>query len=60
MNFIMLLVWAHSRFPPPHFEHALHLVNQGLHRSGAKMDVLSLLINCCAGPETQWLNIAGS
>ena len=56
----MLLTCAHSRFPPPHFERALHLVNQSLHHSRAKLDVFSLLINSCAGPETQRLNVAGS
>ena len=60
MNFIVLLACTYSRFPPLHFEHALHLVNQGLHHSGAKTDVLFSLINYCAGPETQWLNVAGS
>ena len=60
MNFVMLLACTHSRFPPLHFERALHLVNQGLNHSGAKMDVLRDLINSCAGPETQWLNVAGS
>ena len=60
MNFIIPLACAHSRFPPPHFEHALHLVNQGFHRSGAKTDVLHSLIDSCAGPETQRLNIVGS
>ena len=60
MNFIMRLVYTHSQFPPPHFEHALHLVNQGLHCSEAKTDVLRSLINSHAGPETQWLNVAGS
>ena len=48
----------HSRFPPPHFECALYLVNQCLHHSGVKMDVLRSLINSCSGPETCWLNVA--
>ena len=43
-----------------HFERAFQLVNQGLHHSEAKMDILFLLINSRAGPETQWLNVAGS
>ena len=60
MNFVMPLACAHSWFPPPHFERALHLVNQGFHHSGAKMDVLCSLIDYHAGPETQWLNVAGS
>ena len=37
----------HSQFPPPHFERALHSVNQVFHRSGAKTDVLSF---------TNWLS----
>ena len=50
----------HSRFPPPHFERALHLFNQGLHHSKAKIDVFYSLINSCAGPETQRLNVVDS
>ena len=60
MNFIMLLACAHSWFPPPHFERILHLVNQGFHHSGARIDVLCSLINSCAGPKTQRLKIVGS
>ena len=60
MNFVMPLVCAHSRFHPPHFECALHSVSQGFHHSGAKTDVFHSLIDYCAGPETQQLNIAGS
>ena len=60
MNFVMPLACAHFRFPPPHFEHALHLVNQGFHHSRAKMNVFYSLIDYCAALETQWLNIAGS
>ena len=60
MNFVMPLVCAHSWFPPLHSERALHLVNQGFHCSQAKIDVLQSLINYCAGPKTQWLNIASS
>ena len=60
MNFVMLLACAHSRFPPLHFECALCLVNQGFHYSGEKTVILCLLIDYCAGPETQWLNITGS
>ena len=33
INFVMPLVYTHSQFPPPHFERALHLVNQGFHHS---------------------------
>ena len=50
----------HSWFPPPHFERALHSVNQVFHHSGAKMDVLHSLIDYRASPETQRLNVAGS
>ena len=60
MNFVMPLAWAHSQFPPLHFEYALHLVNQGFHHSGAKTDVLHSLIDSRAGLETQRLNVAGS
>ena len=60
MNFVVPSAYTHSQCPPPHFEHALHLVNQGLHHFEAKMDVLHSLINSCAGPKTQCLNIAGS
>ena len=60
MNFVMPLACTNSRFPPPHFECALHLVNQGLHCSGAKTDVLHSLIDYCAGPKTQRLSVAGS
>ena len=35
-------------------------VNQGPHHSEAKMDVLRLLINSCAGLKTQQLNIVCS
>ena len=53
-------VCTHSQFSPPHFERALHLVNQGFHCSGAKTDLLCSLIDFHAGPEAQRLNIAGS
>ena len=59
-NFIMPLVCAYSWFPPLYFKRALHLINQGSHYSGAKIDVLHSIINYCAGLETQWLNVAGS
>ena len=60
MNFVIPLACAHSWFPPPHFECALHLVNQGFHHSGAKTDVLRSLIDSRAALETQRLNVAGS
>ena len=60
MNFVMPSVCTYSCFPPPYFERTLHLVNQGLHRSEAKKDVLHSLINSSAGLKTQWLGIAGS
>ena len=60
MNFVMLSACAHSWFPPLRFECALHLVNQGFHRSGVKIDVRHSLIDFCVGPETQQLNIMGS
>ena len=60
LNFVMLLACAQSWFPPPLLEHALHLVNQSLHHSGAKTDVFSSLINSCTVLETQQLNVAGS
>ena len=60
MNYVILSACTHSQFPPPHFERALHLVNPGLHHSRAKMDVLCLLINSCAGLETQQINVVGS
>ena len=60
INLSMPLVYTHSRFPLAHFERALHLVNQGLHYSEAKMDVVHSLINSCEGLKTQWLNVAGS
>ena len=46
--------------PPPHFEHALHLVNQGFHCSGAKFDVFQSLIDFHAGQKTQQLYVVGS
>ena len=60
MNFIVPSACTHSWFPPLRFEHTLHLVNQGLHHSEAKTDVLHSLINSHLGPETQWLNMVGS
>ena len=56
----MLSACAHSWFPPLHFERALHLVNKGFHHSGAKMDVLHILIDSRAGLETQRLEVVGS
>ena len=40
MNFVMPSACTYSWFPPLYFDCALHLINQGLHHSGVKTDVL--------------------